>query len=49
MYVLVATKSTKDVFKNFSIIQNIKYSIFQKQEFIYSDEMTVLRRNAQLL
>ena len=26
--ILVMTKNTKDVFKNFSIIQNIKYSIF---------------------
>ena len=26
--ILVVTKNTKDVFKNFSIIQNIKYSIF---------------------
>jgi hypothetical protein len=48
-FVFVLSKTPKDCFLCFSKLKNIKYSMWQYVEFIYTEQMLLIRRNAGLL
>ena len=49
MFLFVLFKKPKDCFLCYSKATNIKYSIFQKVEYIYTEQMLTVRRNAYIL
>jgi hypothetical protein len=48
-FIFVLSKTPKDCFLCFSKLKNIKYSIWQFVEYIYTEQMLMIRRNAYLL
>ena len=48
-FVFVLSKTPKDCFFCFSRLKNIKYSSWQYIEYIYTEQMLMIQRNAYLL